>query len=99
MHMRSCITSRACACEVHVRMRLAARVPEQAARRWLGQSGDFPHANNDGPGLGGPGAPPAVGPMRSRIAGSGVHAACSAKWECADDAHAAILGKWWHISH
>jgi hypothetical protein len=33
--------------------------------------------------------------MRSQIAGSGVHAACSAKWQCADDAHAAILGKWW----
>ena len=35
----------------------------------------------------------------SQIAGSGVHAACSAKWECADDAHAAILGKWWPIPH
>ena len=97
MHMRNCISSRAC--EVYVRMRLAARVPEQAARRWLGQSGDFPHANNDGPGLDGPGTPPAVGPMRSQIAASGVHAACSAKWQCADDAHAAILGKWWPIPH
>ena len=96
MHMHNCNSSRTC--EVYVRMRLAACAPKQAARRWLGQSGEFPHANNDGPGLDGPGAPPAVGPMRSQIAGSGVHAACSAKWQCADDAHAAILGKWWPMS-
>ena len=75
MHMRNCISSRAC--EVYVRMRLAARVPEQAARRWLGQSGDFPHANNDGPGLDGPGTRPAVGPMRSQIAASGLIPECT----------------------
>ena len=62
-----------------VHMRLAARVPKQAARRRLGQPGEFPYANNDGPGLDRPGTLPAVGPMRSQIAGSGVHAACSAK--------------------
>ena len=95
--MRKCNTSRACG--VYVRMRLAARKPPQAARRRLGQPGAFAHANNAGPGLDGPGAPPAVGPMHSQIAGSGVHASCSAKWECADDAHAAILGKWWPIPH
>jgi hypothetical protein len=96
--MHNCNSSRACG--MYVRMRLAACAPKQAARRWLGQSGEFPHANNDGPGLGldGPGAPPAAGPMRSQIAGSRVHAACSAKWQCADDAHAAILGKWWPMS-
>ena len=83
MHMRNCISGRAC--EVYVRMRLA-------------NPGNL-HANHDGPGFDGPGAPPAAGPTRSQIAGSGVHAACSAKWECADDAHAAILGKWWPIPH
>ena len=76
MHVRNCNSSRAC--EVYVRMRLATRVPKQAARRWQSQSGELPHANNEGPGLDGPGAPPAVGPMRSQIAGSGVHAAYSA---------------------
>ena len=35
--MRNCNSGRECG--VHVRMRLAARVPKQAARRWLGQSG------------------------------------------------------------
>ena len=82
MHMQNCISSRAC--EVYVHMRLAARVPEQPARRWLDQSGGFLHANNDGPGLDRPGSPPAVGPMRSQITASGVHAACSAKLKCAD---------------
>ena len=82
MHMYNCNSRRAC--EVYVRMRLAARAPTQAARRWLGQSGELPHAHNKGPGFDGPGAPPAVGPMLSQIAGSGVHAA--------------ILGKWWPMS-
>ena len=46
--MRKCNTSRACG--VYVRMRLAARKPPRAARRRLGQPGEFAHANNAGPG-------------------------------------------------
>ena len=95
--MHNCNTIRAC--EMYVHMRWTARGSTQAARRRLGQPGVFAHANNESPDPHGPRSPPAVGPVGSQIAGSGVHTACSAKWECADDAHAAVLGKWWPISH
>ena len=62
--MRKCNTSRACG--VYVRMRLAARKPPQAARRRLGQPGEFAHANNAGPGPGDPRTLPAAGPMAAR---------------------------------
>ena len=48
-------------------------------------------ANNGGPGPGATGASrplPATGSMGSRVAGSRVHAVCSAEWECTGDAHA-----------
>ena len=62
--MRNCNSNGAC--EVHVRMHLAARGPTQAAHRRLGQLGVLAHANNDGIGLGGPQPRPRPEPCAAR---------------------------------
>ena len=65
--MRNCNSSRAlAACKVYMRMRLAARGSTQATRRRLGQPGEFAHANNDGPGPGGPRPHPQSDPCAAR---------------------------------